>query len=99
MEYKELRRVICPQCNSVDYKKNGYYSCKDGTMVSKYFCKVCDHHFSAQHEAEDKHLRRRDIMKEIATMYDLGYSHRAIAKEVGCAKKTVDRAIARLKKS
>lgn len=87
---KELTRVICPECNSVDYKKNGYYSCKNGDLVAKYFCKMCETHFSAQNAAPDKHAHRNDINDEIIEYYEMGYSRRAIAKEVGCSRKTVD---------
>lgn len=78
----------CPKkgCNSYNIKKNGFSYARH-KKTQKYVCKDCGKFFLK----EVTYGRKDFLQKEIESLRKQGLSIRAIAKTLGCSKRTVDK--------
>jgi transposase-like protein len=81
-------KIACVHCQSDEIKKNGSFLV-DGIKIQKYLCKSCDKNFSAKTDHIEAREHRPELNQSILDLALSGMSAKAIAEELGCAKRTV----------
>lgn len=81
-------KLFCPKCESESIKKNGFFDV-DEIKIQKYVCKECGKHFSAKTGEETAGEHRPELNSRVIELALSGMTAKAIAEELGCAKRTV----------
>lgn len=79
-----------------DWKRDGFHSNRQMKRVPRFVCKICRRGFSLRSFSTRYYAKRPELHERIAAMVVAGSANRQIARTLGCAPSTVDRAVARL---